>query len=242
MCYNSFLQLINFHGFFRNALRCQKTGACRILVPLRYNMILHHNFPCPFLYNVSYRHIFCLFEKKCSLDENLPTYLFTLISLNNYINHKLHGRDLAKQRMSYFDLFQVFSFLDSLSHSLSSVKISAFKFISILRKLHLDFSNIPRLIQGKTTYLDLCGFAKIFASQIDIRCSAVLTTSHLSFRFFWQSNVSSLCNMAEQRNYLANRNANAEDTLFCHITAAQNAEDTLFCQITGAAQNDARRD
>ena len=34
--YNSFIQLINFHGFFRNALRCRKTGACRILVPLRY--------------------------------------------------------------------------------------------------------------------------------------------------------------------------------------------------------------
>ena len=48
--------------------------------------------------------------------------------------------------------------------------------------------------------------------------------------------------MAEQRNYLATVTANAEDTLFCHITAAQNAEDTLFCQITGAAQNDARRD
>ena len=52
-------------------------------------------------------------------------------------------------------------------------------------------------------YLDLRGFAKIFASQIDIRCSAVLTTSHLSYRFFWQSNVSLLCDMAEQRNYLA---------------------------------------
>ena len=55
-------------------------------------------------------------------------------------------------------------------------------------------------------YLDLHGFAKIFASQIDmffIRCSAVLTASHLSFRFFWQSNVSSLCDMTEQRNYLA---------------------------------------
>ena len=34
--YNSFIQIINFHGLFRNALRCQKTGACRILVPLRY--------------------------------------------------------------------------------------------------------------------------------------------------------------------------------------------------------------
>ena len=29
--YNSFIQIINFHGFFRNALRCQNTGACRIL-------------------------------------------------------------------------------------------------------------------------------------------------------------------------------------------------------------------
>ena len=35
--YNSFIQIINFHGLFRNALKCQKTGACRILVPLRYN-------------------------------------------------------------------------------------------------------------------------------------------------------------------------------------------------------------
>ena len=34
--YNSFIQIINFHGPFRNALRCRKTGACRILVPLRY--------------------------------------------------------------------------------------------------------------------------------------------------------------------------------------------------------------
>ena len=65
--------------------------------------------------------------------------------MKSYVAHV--GRDLAKQRMSYFDLFQVFSFLDTLSHSLSSVKISAFKFISILRKLHLNFSNIPKLIQ-----------------------------------------------------------------------------------------------
>ena len=36
--YNSFIQIINFHGLFRNALRCRKTGACRILVPLRYKM------------------------------------------------------------------------------------------------------------------------------------------------------------------------------------------------------------
>ena len=34
--YNSFNQIINFCGLFRNALRCRKTGACRILVPLRY--------------------------------------------------------------------------------------------------------------------------------------------------------------------------------------------------------------
>ena len=34
--YNSFIQIINFHGLFRNALRCRKTGACRILVLLRY--------------------------------------------------------------------------------------------------------------------------------------------------------------------------------------------------------------
>ena len=32
--YNSFIQIINFHGLFRNALRCRKNGACRILVPL----------------------------------------------------------------------------------------------------------------------------------------------------------------------------------------------------------------
>ena len=39
--YNSFIKLINFHGFFGNALRCRKTltGACRILVPLRYPFI-----------------------------------------------------------------------------------------------------------------------------------------------------------------------------------------------------------
>ena len=36
---NSFIQLINFHGLFRNDLRCQKTGTCRILVPLRYHHI-----------------------------------------------------------------------------------------------------------------------------------------------------------------------------------------------------------
>ena len=34
--YNSFIQIINFHGLFRNAPRCRKTGACRILVPFRY--------------------------------------------------------------------------------------------------------------------------------------------------------------------------------------------------------------
>ena len=34
--YNSFIQIINFHGLFRNALSCRKTGACRILVPLQY--------------------------------------------------------------------------------------------------------------------------------------------------------------------------------------------------------------
>ena len=34
--YNSVIQIINFDGLFRNALKCQKTGACRILVPLRY--------------------------------------------------------------------------------------------------------------------------------------------------------------------------------------------------------------
>ena len=37
--YNSFIQIINFHGLFRNALSCRKTGACRILVPLRYMYI-----------------------------------------------------------------------------------------------------------------------------------------------------------------------------------------------------------
>ena len=34
--YNQFIQIINFHGLFHNALRCQKTGGCQILVPLRY--------------------------------------------------------------------------------------------------------------------------------------------------------------------------------------------------------------
>ena len=38
--YNSFIQIINFHGLFRNALRCRKTGACRILVLLR----------CPYMF------------------------------------------------------------------------------------------------------------------------------------------------------------------------------------------------
>ena len=37
--YNSYIQIINFHGLFRNALRCRKTGACRILVPLRYHLL-----------------------------------------------------------------------------------------------------------------------------------------------------------------------------------------------------------
>ena len=41
--YNAFIQIINFHGLFRNAnLRCRKTGACRILVSLRYNMYIIH--------------------------------------------------------------------------------------------------------------------------------------------------------------------------------------------------------
>ena len=39
--YNSFIQIINFHGLFRNALRCRKTGACRILVPLGYTCFCH---------------------------------------------------------------------------------------------------------------------------------------------------------------------------------------------------------
>ena len=34
--YNSFIQIINFHGLFRNCSEVPKTGACRILVPLRY--------------------------------------------------------------------------------------------------------------------------------------------------------------------------------------------------------------
>ena len=34
--YNSFIQIINFHWLFRNAPRCRKTGACRILMSLRY--------------------------------------------------------------------------------------------------------------------------------------------------------------------------------------------------------------
>ena len=41
--YNSFIQIINFHGLFRSALRCRKTGACRILVPLRYLKNSFHN-------------------------------------------------------------------------------------------------------------------------------------------------------------------------------------------------------
>ena len=50
--YNSFIQLINFHGFFRNALRCWKTGACWILVPLRYTIFKmtsgqEVDYPCP---------------------------------------------------------------------------------------------------------------------------------------------------------------------------------------------------
>ena len=31
--YTSFILIINFHGLFRNARRCRKTGASRILVP-----------------------------------------------------------------------------------------------------------------------------------------------------------------------------------------------------------------
>ena len=30
---NSLIQIIHFHGLFRNAPQCRKTGACRILVP-----------------------------------------------------------------------------------------------------------------------------------------------------------------------------------------------------------------
>ena len=41
--YNSFIQIINFHGLFRNAPRCRKTGSCRILVPLRYFNLLFLN-------------------------------------------------------------------------------------------------------------------------------------------------------------------------------------------------------
>ena len=41
--YNSFIQIINFHGLFRNALRCRKTGACRILVPLQYIKVPIYN-------------------------------------------------------------------------------------------------------------------------------------------------------------------------------------------------------
>ena len=41
--YNSFIQIINVHGLLRNAPRCRKTGACRILVPLRY-MYWKHTF------------------------------------------------------------------------------------------------------------------------------------------------------------------------------------------------------
>ena len=37
--YNSFIQIINFHRLFRNARRCRKTGACRILVPLQYTCV-----------------------------------------------------------------------------------------------------------------------------------------------------------------------------------------------------------
>ena len=41
--YNSFIQIINFHGLFHNALRCpppqKKNGACRILVPLQYQSL-----------------------------------------------------------------------------------------------------------------------------------------------------------------------------------------------------------
>ena len=41
--HSSFIQIINFHGLFRNALRCQKTGACWILVPLRYSWDIQQN-------------------------------------------------------------------------------------------------------------------------------------------------------------------------------------------------------
>ena len=47
--YNSFIQIINFHGLFHNALRCRKTGACQILVPLRYLPLLHVSQPQPCL-------------------------------------------------------------------------------------------------------------------------------------------------------------------------------------------------
>ena len=44
--YNSFIQMINFHGLFRNALRCQKIGACRILVPLWYLQLKKFDVNC----------------------------------------------------------------------------------------------------------------------------------------------------------------------------------------------------
>ena len=48
--YNSLIQIINFHGIFRNALRCRKTGACRIMVFLRYAFVfitqIHKLFYC----------------------------------------------------------------------------------------------------------------------------------------------------------------------------------------------------
>ena len=39
--YNSYIQIINFHGLFSNALRCWNTGACRILVPVT----VHYQYP-----------------------------------------------------------------------------------------------------------------------------------------------------------------------------------------------------
>ena len=56
--YNSFIQIINFHGLFRNAPRCRKTGACRILVLLRYFTCLYCFYISPYISDCK----FCFFS------------------------------------------------------------------------------------------------------------------------------------------------------------------------------------
>ena len=68
---NSHIQIIKFHELFRNALRCRKTGACRILVPLRYP-------------------VFCDTENKQKIKDFGKKTEFTEFMENRI--HRIHGK------------------------------------------------------------------------------------------------------------------------------------------------------